>query len=142
MSLTLIKKARERAMTAIRELKRLDRRLTSLGCLNAHIHHKTRTDDNGATVRTNMMYLLAPQDRKTKRRHYTYIGVKETKQKSASERIARFKLRERLRKRIAMLKSALRRADEQLSATLKTYKDLADKARRSVRDFSRNARQR
>ena len=142
MSVPLVQKAREQALNSIRELKRIDRRLTKLGCLNAHVHFKRRNTADGEGAPSNMMYLLEPQDRVTKKRAYTYVGIDEKKQKRASERIARHKLRERLRAKIAMLKSALRKADAQLTATLKTYRALAAKARASVTSFAKKARRR
>lgn len=139
MSTALIRKARRQALQAIRELKHIDRRLTELGCLNAHIHFKRRLNRHGESVITNMMYLLEPQDRITRKRRYTYIGVDRGRQDDALERMERFKTRQRLRARIAGLKHTFRRADNELTATLATYRALARQARDCAREFAPQA---
>ncbi|MEM6483893.1 MAG: hypothetical protein AAF662_02745 [Pseudomonadota bacterium] len=134
----LIKRARTKAADAIRDLKRLDRVLTKLGCVNAHIHYKGRKID-GQTVPTNQMYLLGAQDKVTKKRPYTYIGVDEDKQREAAESISRYKIRETLRARISELKSTMRKADLQLHKSLATYRELAQQAVASVREYKKHA---
>lgn len=133
----LIKRARTKADEAIKDLKRLDRLLTRLGCVNAHIHFKSRKV-NGVSQKTNQMYTLGPQDTKTKKRQYTYIGVDDAKQREAAESISRYHIREKLRERIAELKSSMRKADLQLHKTLDTYRDLANQAVASVREYKQH----
>lgn len=136
MSAALIQKARREALKAIRELKHIDRQLTHLGCLDAHIHFKRRLNGQGELIVTNMMYLLEPQDSVSGKRGYTYIGVNRARQDDALARIERFKDRERLRSRIVQLKQTFRQAENELTAVLAMYRALIVQARDCAREFA------
>lgn len=136
MSAAIVRKARQRVLAAIRELKHIDRRLTQLGCLNAHVHFKRGLNQQRETITTNRMYLLEPQHRVTRKRGYTYIGVNPDRQSDALARIRRFKVREQLRARIVQLKRALRQADRELSTALTSYRTLCEQARAYAREFA------
>lgn len=139
MSTTLIRNARRQAWEAIRELKRIDRRLTVLGCLDAHVHFKRRLNRHGDLIATNMMYLLEPQNRATGKRSYTYIGVDQARQDDALARIERFRVRQRLRARIAQLKQTFRTAERELATSLAIYRALVVQARDCAREFAAHA---
>ena len=141
MSTALIRKAREQALEAIRVLKHIDRQLTQLGCLDAHIHFKRRLNGQGELVITNMMYLLEPQDPVTRKRGYIYVGVNSVRQGDALARIERFKIRERLRARIVQLKQTFRCAENELTTALAIYRELAVPARDCAREFALHARE-
>lgn len=136
MSIALIRKAKRQAWQAIRDLKQIDRRLTALGCLEAHVHFKRRLNRHGETVVTNMMYLLEPQDRTTGRRPYTYIGIDQARQDEVLAQIERFEIRERLRGRITQLKRTYRTAERELATALAIYRALFVQARDCAREFA------
>lgn len=132
----MIRNARRQAWRAIRDLKHIDRRLTTLGCLKAHVHFKRRQNLGGGTVVTNMMYLLEPQDRDTGRRRYTYVGVDRGRQDEALSKIERFRIRSRLRARIVQLKQTCRTAERELETALVIYGALRAQAQDCAREFA------
>lgn len=136
MSTALIRKARLQALAAICDLKHIDRQLTHLGCLEAHIHFKRRFNSQGELVVTKMMYLLEPQDPVTRKRGYIYVGIDPVRQDDALARIERFKVRERLRARIVRLKRTFRCAEYELTTALAIYRELAVQARDCAREFA------
>ena len=136
MNTALINKARRQALKAIRDLKHIDRQLTHLGCLDAHVHFKRRINGEGELIVTNMMYLLEPQDPVSGKRCYTYVGVNRARQDDALARIERFKVRERLRARIVQLKQTFRHAETELTTALAMYRALAVQARDCAHEFA------
>ena len=114
----------------------MDRQLTRLGCLDAHVHFKRRLNGQGELIVTSMMYLLEPQDPVSRKRRYTYIGVNRARQDDALARIERFELRERLRARIVRLKQSFRCAEHELTTALAMYRELTVQARDCAREFA------
>lgn len=121
-------KARTQALSAISRLKTIDRRLTKLGCIRGYIHYKTGS---------KLMYIRGPRNKRTGKRAFKYIGKDPEDQKNASEKVARYKIRQRLRTQIAMLKQAIRAADSKLRATVVAYKRLSAMATKSVNTYRR-----
>jgi hypothetical protein len=94
----------EQIRARIAELESEEATLTKNGCIRAYPHFKTGT---------NKMYLLSPSEGGG--RKFTYVGVDPEKQEKARKAIARYEIRETLRRQIRRMSIDLDGAGKELA---------------------------
>ena len=101
---------------AITVLKRKEKTLTKLGCVNGSIQFKYDPPKDGVSNISNRMVLRHAVDAKTGKRQVDYIGIDPTAQAKARAQIERFAIRQSLQDEIAQLEKIYAQYKDEMAA--------------------------